>query len=219
MELFLYQYLHNKTKRNYIERMLNDKVNCMIESKKYDVNYWDGDRKYGYGGYYYIENRLLDVAKSIIDRYSLTNSSNICDYGCGKGFLLYEIKKLLPKINLIGIDISKYAVNNSMTQVSENLKVGNFNMLDEFENNYFDLIISVATLHNLKNFELKHALNKLSFVSKNQYIMLESYRNEFELFNLQCWALTAQTFLSKEEWVWLFNEYSYLGDYEFIYFE
>ena len=47
--------------------------------------------------------------------------------------------------------------------------------------------------------------------------MVESYRNEKELFNLQCWALTAETFLSKNEWIWLFKEFNYNGDYEFIY--
>ena len=30
--------------------------------------------------------------------------------------------------------------------------------------------------------------------------MVESYRNDKELFNLQCWALTCETFLRPEEW-------------------
>jgi hypothetical protein len=49
--------------------------------------------------------------------------------------------------------------------------------------------------------------------------MVESYRNEKELFNLQCWALTAQSFLDEKEWQWLYKEYGYKGDYEFIYFQ
>ena len=56
-------------------------------------------------------------------------------------------------------------------------------------------------------------------VAKHGYLVVESYCNEKELFNLQCWALTAQAFFSKDEWVWLFNEFGYSGDYEFIYFE
>ena len=43
--------LHSSTKRNYIQRMMNEKSKCMIEAKKYEKNYWDGDRKFGYGGY------------------------------------------------------------------------------------------------------------------------------------------------------------------------
>ena len=104
--------LHKKTKRNYINRMLNDKVNCMKEAKKYSKNYWDGDRKYGYGGYKYIPGRWGPVAKKIIEKYKLNNDSRILDVGCGKGFLLYEIKKILPRIDIYGIDISKYALKS-----------------------------------------------------------------------------------------------------------
>ena len=41
--------LHKASKRNYIKRMINKKVLCMGEAKKYSKNYWDGPRKYGYG--------------------------------------------------------------------------------------------------------------------------------------------------------------------------
>ena len=80
----------------------------MIESKKYAFNYWDGKRKYGYGGYKYIAGRWKKVAKNLIKKYKLNNNSKILDVGCGKGFLLYEIKKLLPSIEVKGFDISKY---------------------------------------------------------------------------------------------------------------
>jgi len=33
--------------------MVDNKNECMIEAKKYDKNFWDGDRRYGYGGYKY----------------------------------------------------------------------------------------------------------------------------------------------------------------------
>ena len=46
--------------------------------------------------------------------------------------------------------------------------------------------------------------------------MVESYRNETELFNLQCWALTLKVF-SKKEWIWLFKEYDYNRNYR-VYF-
>ena len=49
--------------------------------------------------------------------------------------------------------------------------------------------------------------------------MVESYRSELEQFNLQCWALTAESFFDDEEWVWLYRHFGYTGDYEFIYFE
>ena len=54
---------HTSTKRNYLERMNDDKIFCMLEAKKYGKNYWDGKRRFGYGGYRYIPNRLTKVAK------------------------------------------------------------------------------------------------------------------------------------------------------------
>ena len=58
--------LHKSTKRNYIERMINEKVKCVKIAKKYDFHYWDGNRKYGYGGYKFIDGRWSSVAKKII---------------------------------------------------------------------------------------------------------------------------------------------------------
>ena len=55
--------IHQSTKRNYLERMINKKVFCMKIAKKYGKDYWDGPRKYGYGGFKYIPGRLSPVAK------------------------------------------------------------------------------------------------------------------------------------------------------------
>ena len=88
-----------------------------------------------------------------------------------------------------------------------------------FDDNEFDLVISITTLHNLYINDLKSALQEMERVGKNKYMAVESYRNEKELFNLQCWALTCEVFLKPEEWIWLFSEFGYRGDYEFIYFE
>ena len=72
--------------------MNNQKVHCMKVAKKYEFDYWDGNRKYGYGGYKYIPGRWTSVAKKIIKRYKLNNKSKILDIGCGKAFLLHEMK-------------------------------------------------------------------------------------------------------------------------------
>jgi cyclopropane fatty-acyl-phospholipid synthase-like methyltransferase len=85
----------------------------MTISKKYGHDYWDGNRKFGYGGYKYIPGRWEQVAKKFIKKYKLNNQSKILDLGCGKGFLLFEIRKILPKIQITGIDISNYGLKNS----------------------------------------------------------------------------------------------------------
>ena len=79
--------------------------------------------------------------------------------------------------------------------------------------------MSTGALHNLRLFELATALKEFERVGKSRYLMVESYRSEAELFNLQCWALTAESFFDTAEWIWLFGQMGYTGDYEFIYFE
>ena len=56
--------------------------------------------------------------------------------------------------------------------------------------------MSTNCLHNLQIFDLKLAVQEIERVGKKAYIALEGYRNEEELFNLQCWALTAEAFFS-----------------------
>ena len=217
-EVFFMNENHKKTKRNYIERMINSKIKCMREAKKYERNYWDGPRKYGYGGYKYIPGRWTKVANKIINKFNLTNKSNILDIGCGKAFLLYEIKKILPEIRIAGFDISKHAIKSAPAEIKKFLFTHDTKKKYPFKKNNFDLAISTGCFHNLNIFDLKFSLNEIKRVSKQSYIMVESYRNEKELFNLQCWALTCESFFSKKEWIWLFKEYNYNRNYEFIYF-
>ena len=210
--------LHKKTRRAYVERMMDDKVHCMLKAKEYDFDYWDGDRRYGYGGYHY-DGRWKIVAEKLIDIYGLKPGAKILDVGCGKAYLLYELKQLLPEPEIHGFDISRYGINDAPKAIRDFLF--QYRAQDPFPwgDNYFDLVISLGCLHNLRIFELHAAVGEIERVGKNKYIMVESYRNELEQFNLQCWALTAESFFDTAEWIWLYNHFGYTGDYEFIYFE
>ena len=210
--------LHKSTKRDYIGRMTDDKIMCMKEAKKFERNYWDGSRRFGYGGYKYIPGRWMPVAEKLIKYYKLNNKSKVLDVGCGKAFLLYEIKKILPKISIVGIDISKHGIKSAPKEIRKFLKIKKAQSKLDYPKNYFDLTISLACLHNLEIFDLKKSIKEIQRVSKKKYIMVESYRNEQELFNLQCWALTCNSFFSEKEWLWLYKDFGYTGDYEFIYF-
>jgi len=210
--------LHTSTSRNYIQRMTNEKVKCMGVAKQYGFDFWDGDRQFGYGGYKY-DGRWKTVAEQLIDYYQLTNHSKILDVGCGKGYLLYEIKSLLPESIIHGFDASSYAIENSKEEIRDHIFYHKAQSSYPYHNFEFDLVISLTTLHNLCVYDLKIAITEIERVGKNKYIVVESYRNEQELFNLQCWALTCESFYNSKEWVWLFNEWDYSGDYEFIYFE
>ena len=211
--------LHKATKRDYLARMVDDKVHCMVKAKEYEFDYWDGDRRYGYGGYKFIEGRWAPVAKALIDIYSLKNGSRVLDVGCGKAFLLYEMKKILPDLQVAGFDISKHG----LSEARDNIKPFLFNHKAQerypFGDRQFDLVISLGTLHNLRLYDLQTAVREIERVGINKYIMVEGYRNELEQFNLECWALTAKSVLHTSEWIWLYNHFGYTGDYEFIYFE
>jgi ubiquinone/menaquinone biosynthesis C-methylase UbiE len=211
--------LHTSSKRNYLERMNNNKPYCMEVAKKYGKDYWDGDRKFGYGGYRYIKDRWKSVAQALIETYEIKSGMKVLDIGCGKGFLIYEMLKINPDIQITGIDISQYAINNSKPEIKSLLKRFDIRNYLPFKDNEFDLAISLGTLHNLKLHELKIAIPELERVSMQGYIMLESYRNNNELSNLQCWALTCETFLDKDSWIKFYKSEKYSGDYEFIYFE
>ena len=214
--------IHKATKRDYLARV-NDiefpKSKAAYLSKKWDFDYWDGDRRICYGGYKYIEGRWEKVAGLLVDHYDLKPGDKILDVGCGKGFLLYDLTKILPGIEVYGLDISSYAVSNAKEEIKDRLIIGNAKNIP-YPDKYFDLVISINTLHNLYNFELNQAIREIERVSKkHKYICVESYRNEEEKANLLYWQVTCEAFCTPNEWEWWFDNCKYTGDYSFIYFE
>ena len=219
MELtHIFTPLHKQTARDYIGRMNDNKVQCMTIAREFDEAFWDGERRYGYGGYRY-DGRWKGVAQALIAQYNLQANAKILDVGCGKAFLLYELKVLLPEAEIVGMDISGYAIRHAKPEVHDQLIHHAAETPYGFSDNYFDLVISLTTLHNLKIAPLVDALKEIQRVGKQQYFVVESYRNPQELFNLQCWALTCESFFSPDEWQWVMRAAGYAGDVEFIYFE
>jgi SAM-dependent methyltransferase len=211
--------LHQATKRDYLARMVDDKVHCMMKAKEYEYDYWDGDRRYGYGGYRYMPGRWKPVAEALIQEYNLKSGDSVLDVGCGKTFLLYEMQLLMPELKLAGFDISIHGLNEKNANFKGDVFRYRAQDAYPFGDKEFDLVISLGCLHNLRIFELKSALSEIERVGKQKYVMLESYRNELEMFNLECWALTAESLFDTAEWIWLYRHFGYTGDFEFIYFE
>ena len=218
-ELQLVTSLHQSTKRDYLGRMNDSKVEAMKIAKKYGQEYWDGDRRFGYGGYKYIPGRWAPVARNLIERYDLKSGSKVLDVGCGKGFLLYEMLLIEPGLEIHGFDISEYGLANALPNMKAHTFIHKAQEKFPYQDDEFDLVISLGTLHNLHIFELEIAISEIERVGQRGYIMLESFRNELEMFNLECWALTAESIMDVEEWVWIYNRFGFTGDYEFIFFE
>lgn len=211
--------LHKATSRDYIGRVTSDdKADCAVVAKQYGYDYWDGDRKYGYGGYQY-DGRWRKVAQKIADHYQLKAGQKVLDVGCGMAHLLYELEQVVPGLLVYGIDISQYALEHAKEEIRDKLKYGKAQDIP-FADGEFDLVISLATLHNLKVYDLKKAVHEIERVSKgNSYIMVESFRNDKEEVNMLYWQLTCASYYSVDEWEWLYKEWGYTGDYSFIFFE
>jgi SAM-dependent methyltransferase len=211
--------LHKSTARDYLGRVnAHDKAACAEMALRWDEDYWDGARHLGYGGYRY-DGRWRAVAQSMVDHYRLGDDARILDVGCGKGFLLYEFTQVLPRAQVVGLDISNYALNHAKEEVRSNLVLGTAAQLP-WEDHSFDLVISVNVLHNLYIDELWSALKEIERVGKKaKHITVESYRSEREKVNLLYWQLTCRAFQSTRESEWIFEQAGYGGDWGFIFFE
>ena len=219
--------LHTASKRDYYARMNAEKPECMRVAKQYGKDYWDGDRKYGYGGYHY-DGRWKPVAEAMVKYYGLDKQSGIdnhnqriLDIGCGKAHLLYELGNVARHIETYGIDVSEYAKRQAQPAMERCLWTENCTNL-HFDTSTFHLVYSVNVLHNLNYADLKLALSEIRRVRRaasGAYICVESYRTEEELCALQCWALTCQSFYTPDDWRGILKDNGYSGDVEFIYFE
>lgn len=210
---------HRSTARDYRQRVIEyDKAECAEVAVRFDRDYWDGDRRYGFGGYRY-DGRWRAVAEAIAAHYQLQPGARILDVGCGKAFLLYELSQVVPQSQVVGLDISRYALDNAKEEVRPFLIEGNAAKLP-FADHSFDLVISITTLHNLYLPDLWSALQEIERVGRAaKYVCVEAYRNEREKVNLMYWQLTCRAFHTPAEWEWLFQQTGYTGDHSYIYFE
>ncbi len=202
-----------KTKRNVKERGAEKTEEDRKIARKFGKEFFDGERRHGYGGFTYSPRFWQPVVPTFQQRYGLTGQSKVLDVGCAKGFMLHDFRTLIPKITVKGIDVSSYAIENGKEEMRPFLEVGDVRALP-FEDNAFDLVISINTIHNLEKDELKGALKEIQRVSaQDSFITVDAFRDQEEKELMMAWNLTAKTILHVNEWKALFDEVGFTGDY------
>jgi len=199
-----------KVKRDVFARRQENKE--LIEAaKSFGWEYFDRKvPKVCYGGYIY-DGRWIPVVKRFIEHFKIEDNEKILDLGCAKGYMLYDFKQANPTLNVYGIDISEYAINCCPPEI--HAIIGNAKDLSYIKNDYFDLVISINTIHNLPEEDCRKAVREIQRVGKKAFISVDAYSNEEEKERMLAWNTTAETIHSVEEWKQLFKEENYTGDY------
>jgi len=201
-----------KTRRNIEKRAEGKDAAVVAISRQYGFEYWDGDRKYGYGGYRY-DGRWRSVAHDMIAHFGLKPGMRVLDVGCGKGFLVKDLMLECPGLEAFGLDISHYALMHCEKDVIGRLHLGSADALP-FPDGSFDCVISLNTIHNLERDRAVAAMREIERLSGGRaYVQVDSYRTPEEREIAVSWIITARFHDYPDGWIRVFGEAGYTGDY------
>ncbi len=202
-----------KTNRNVKNRGVTKSEEDRAIAREFGKEFFDGSRDHGYGGFSYFPRFWQPVIPTFKDRFNLTESSSVLDVGCAKGFMLYDLVQILPGIEVKGVDISQYAIDHVIDGMKDRVQVADAKALP-FEDESFDVVFSINTVHNLEEKECAKALQEIERISiQNSYITVDAYRNDVEKERMEAWNLTAKTIMSVKNWTTFFKDIGYTGDY------
>ena len=206
-----------RTKRNIQAREDAKDPEVVRISKQFGEMYFDGPRDYGYGGYKY-DGRWVPVAHDIIAHFNLKPGDRVLDAGCAKGFLVKDLRDACPGLEVVGLEISEYAIANAHPDAKPHLIQGTIEALP-FETP-FDAILCLDTVHNLPRDRAKTALQEIQRLSDGRaYVRVDSYRTPEQKAIFESWVLTAEFHGYPDEWTALFDEAGYTGDYSWTIIE
>lgn len=202
-----------RTKRNLEERVAQKSESARNVARLFGKDFFDGERQYGYGGFSYHPRFWQPTIPDFQKHFDLTGNSSLLDVGCAKGFMLHDLNQLIPGMKLAGLDISSYAIENAIEGMKKNLVIGDARALP-FDDDSFDIVISINTVHNLEIDDCIKALKEIERVSRRgAFVTCDAYRNDEEKERMFAWNLTAKTILSVDEWIEVFQSAGYSGDY------
>ena len=155
------------------------------------------------------------MARDLVARYGLGPGSRVLDVGCAKGFLVRDLAAHGIGPEVFGLDISEYAVQHCHPEAAGQLVVGDAKALP-FPDKSFDAVVAVNTVHNLERDDCISAIREISRVCRQPahcFLQVDAYRSPEEKRLFEDWMLTAQTYGRPDDWIALFREAGYDGDY------
>ena len=205
-----------KSKRDISGRLTSKTKRDKLIAQKFGKEFFDGSRNHGYGGFSYNPRFWQPVVPTFQKYWNLKSDDSLLDIGCAKGFMLYDLKQLIPEIKVYGVDISEYAIANAKKEVKKYCRVANAVDLP-FDDDSIDVVISITTLHNLEENDLRAALLEIERVAKRgSFITLDAYRDDNEKDRMEAWNLTAKTVMRVDQWKEFFADVGYSGDYHWF---
>ena len=201
-----------KSRRNIAGRSTAKSPDVVARSMQFEFDYFDGSRDYGYGGYRY-DGRWLPVAADIVAHYGLKSGDRVLDVGCAKGFLVKDLAATCPGLEVVGLDISNYALTHAEPEARGRLVRGSCDALP-FADASFDLVIGLDVIHNLDRAGVIRSLKEIDRVSKAlSYVRVDSYYTPEDRAIFLEWVLTAKFHDYPEGWEEVFAEAGFRGDW------
>ena len=197
--------------RNIDARVANKEVNRAL-ALRFGSEYFDGTREQGYGGYHY-DGRWKEVAKRAIKHWNLKPGDRVLDIGCAKGFFVKDLRDALPGLDVLGIDISDYALEHAHPDAKPYLRKASCDALP-FEKNSFKAVFAINTVHNLDRDGCFRAFREIERVAPGGgFVQVDAYRTEQERELFLEWMLTAKTFDTPAGWLSMFERAGFTGAY------
>lgn len=202
-----------RTRRDVHERGAQKTEEDRRIARRFGAEFFDGDRKHGYGGFRYAPRFWQPVVPTFREHFGLVAGDRLLDVGCAKGFMLHDFAARIPGLAVTGVDVSEYAIANAIEDMRSKVRVADARSLP-FPDDSMDVVVSINTIHNLPRQECIQALREIQRVARRgAFVTVDAYRDEAERVRMSAWNLTAQTVLHVDAWRALFDEAGYAGDY------
>ena len=196
------------------ETLLKRGENEKIVALERDYDFFDGERRYGYGGYVN-DGRWDKIALKFVKYFQLDIAAKILQVECEKGFLLKAFQNCNDNFNLVGTESSEYAYSHREISLKAPI-IRNHGPHLPFFDSSFDLVISIGYPYTLNLRDFSIFIHELKRISRQQFITLASYQSLEELSMFRKWSLLGNLIKTEKEWEDILSSLQYVGAVQFV---